>query len=278
MKKWKYLYLKLHFGLPGEQDTYLVVVLCTNLRRCRSSKFLIIALDETSSLHSLDKSSDDCWLVAWVFKTIDDEMKDKGDIDEMRDVGWDDTCLDVGGRVCLSSNSRWCLHALKLSCFLGFKICSFSFWWDCCWIRLACLWWLWNEDEGFKVGRLDVVGERRLANITPLAPPPPHVLQKWYWDTVVKNCKYILILRCWLFNLIKYSIDLPVQNCTDHRVNMTLSNPFRSCMTNVPLRLNVVSVWKKWESNVFNRCLNSSTMIGRAMLSNFHYWFNSFNS
>ena len=251
LKKWKYLYLKC---LPGEQDTYLVVVLCTNLRRCRSSKFLIIALDETSSLHSLDKSSDDCWLVAWVFKTIDDEMKDKGDIDEMRDVGWDDTCLDVGGRVCLSSNSRWCLHALELSCFLGFKICSSSFWWDCCWIRLACLWWLWNEDEGFKVGRLDVVGERRLANITPLAPPPPHVLQKWYWDTVVKNCKYILIL----FNLIKYSIDLPVQNCTDHRVNMTLSNPFRSCMTNVPLRLNVVSVWKKWESNVFNRCLNSS--------------------
>ena len=31
-------------------------------------------------------------------------------------------------------------------------------------------------DEGLKVGRLDVDGERRLANITPLTPPPPHVL------------------------------------------------------------------------------------------------------
>ena len=31
-------------------------------------------------------------------------------------------------------------------------------------------------DEGLKGGRLDVDGERRLANITPLTPPPPHVL------------------------------------------------------------------------------------------------------
>ena len=178
------------------RNAYLVIVLCTNLRRCRSSKFLIVALDETSSLHSFDKSSDDCWLVAWVFKIIDDEMKDLGDIDEMRDVGWNDTCLDVGGRVCSSSNSRWlywCLHAFELSFFLGFKNCSFSFWWDGCWSRWACLWWLWNDDEGIKVGRLDVVGERRLANITPLAPPPPHVLRKWYWDNVIKNGQYILI-------------------------------------------------------------------------------------
>ena len=170
----------LKFSLSWQFLCYnYLVVLCTILRRFLLLLLLFVAVIKWvfKNASSLSCVSDDwqLWLGLFTVSTEGDEFKDEG----MREFKWKVEAIDDnddgGGLVFPSSFFISMSHAFEqcrcLLIWIGLtqsdgRLCSLRIF-----VFLLLL-----LDEGLKVGRLDVDGERRLANITPLTPPPPHVL------------------------------------------------------------------------------------------------------
>ena len=159
-----------------------LVVLCTNLRRFLDSTLLVEAVNEQLLQNAFLSSSISegwpYWYEVFVVSAEGDKFKDEGVRQFIFKVVATEDNEDGGGLVIPSSCSVCKSHVFELVWrLLIWIVFKQSDWWlgsSVC-FKLLCI--VLDLDEHSKVGRLDVDGQRRLANITPLTPPPPHVLK-----------------------------------------------------------------------------------------------------
>ena len=161
---------------------HYLVVLCTNLRRFLDSTLLVEAVNEQLLQNAFLSSSISegwpYWYEVFVVSTEGDEFKDEGKREFMCKVVATDDNEDGGGLVIPSSYSVSKSHVFELIWrLLIWIVFTKSDWWLWSSVCFKFLCWFLDLEEDSKVGRLDEDGQRRLANITPLTPPPPHVLK-----------------------------------------------------------------------------------------------------